>query len=229
MENMENIENMEDVNIMKKSKILLLVSILIASFTLSSCYCRNDKLILVNRDHDLPIPDIQSYENGIKAVNEYISCPIEDEFIEKYPYIEGYYGYNLENPFVIESYPISIFNIINIKIPRLSMDIDERLLLYFQYDNETYKYAKEYLMETLFLSEYPAKEYNGYIFYDRFNHSSDKNSPQKFSYFVCNDSKGTVIILELYYSIDDVSLYQDKYEWGKYMDVVYGQWYDFSQ
>ena len=201
---------------------------LIASFSLSSCYYRNDKLILVSRDHDLPIPDIQNYENGIKTVNEYISCPIEDEFIEKYPYIEGYYGYNLESPFVIEAYSISIFDI-GIKIPRLNMDIDERLLLYFQYDNETYKQVKDYLMETLILSECPTEEYNGYMFYDRFSQPSDKNYPQNFSYFVCNDSNGTIIILELYYSINNVPLYREEYEWGKYMDIVYGEWYDFSQ
>ena len=219
---------MWNMRIVKKLRIILLAGILTVAFTLSSCYYKNDKLILVSRDGDLPIPDTQSYEAGIDTVNEYISCPIDDGFLEKYPYIDGYYGYNLDSPYFIEAYPISIFNT-DIEIPRLNKDFDERLLLYFQYDTETYKQAKEYLMETLYLSEHFTEEYNGYLFYDRLVYSSDKNHPESFSYFVCNDSNGTIILLELYYNKQNDPLYREGYTWGEYMDVVYGEWYDFSQ
>lgn len=178
---------------------------------------------------EIDFPETISYEGqwirGIEYGHNY-SDIITEVFVKEYPYLDGYYGYYLDEDLYLDSdwrtFEVCDFNI---NIPAVDIGVDERLLLYFRYEDEVYQRAKGYLMENLDLSNTPIEEYNGYIFYDNF--TSDKYM-YEFNRFVYNDNNNAIILLGLYYDYSN-EFYADDYELGDFLNMFYGGWYDFSE
>ena len=211
---------------MKNARKILLVTVILFCLSLSSC----------TQDFatkDFEFTDKQSYEKGCPFAMEYgvlYSEYITESYLEEYPFVDGYYGYYRHENFYFPMCTTSFFGF-DVKIPLFDIAVDERLLLYFQYDKETYQRVKVYLAENLRLSEAPTHEYNGYVFYDSFTNQShtSKRDPHNFNSLVYNDANNTIILLGLYYNNDNNELYSTDYDWHEYLEVVYGGWYDFSQ
>lgn len=111
-----------------------------------------------------------------------------------------------------------------------SFDISDRALLFFEYDDETYNQAKEYVFANLTLSSEPIEEYNGYIFYDNYAEHFNFDFPYAFLRFAYNDSKNTLIFMGCYTFEDfDKDIEQTSADWGAFLEEYYGEWYDFSQ
>ena len=111
----------------------------------------------------------------------------------------------------------------------------EKVLVYIQYDINTYSEAKKYVMDNLFLSESHVAEYNDYYFFINETPSkTDPNlSPEKFPYdflrFAYNDNNNTLVFIgfcvsmELYEEVDAVAD-----DWPAFLEKYYGEWYSFS-
>ena len=110
--------------------------------------------------------------------------------------------------------------------------LDERVLVYIKYDDDTYENAKKYAMENLILSDAPVEEYNGYVFYDNFtNDGNEFKFPYMFNRLAYNDSNNTLIFLGLYcvHYDDDYLFRLYEYEWADLLEVMYEEWYSFSE
>ncbi len=144
-----------------KKIINLLVIVITLSLMFSSCTESHGNV-------EIDFPETISYEEqwirGIEYGNNY-SENINEVFVKEYPYLDGYYGYYLDEDLYFDSdwRTFEVYGF-NINIPAVDLGVDERLLLYFRYEDEVYQKAKTYLMGTLDLSDTPVEEYNGYIF-----------------------------------------------------------------
>ena len=136
---------------------------------------------------------------------------IPENFINAFDYIDGYCCHFC--------YGKSFF----------SLEVSDRALLFFKYDDETYQQAKNYVFESLELSISPVEEYNGYVFYDNYTGSLSNDFPYSFMRFAYNDSNNTLIFIGCYMSIGfDDNIDELSQNWGAFLNEFYGQWYDFS-
>ena len=133
---------------------------------------------------------------------------IPENFIEQYPYVEG--NYFIDN---------GVYKVVGGW---------EKVLLYIQYDSDTYVEAKAYAMEHLNLLDDSVIEYNSYFFYQ--NQSNECNRyPYDFNQFVFNDEKHTLVFIGFCVSVelhDEVDAVAD--DWPAFLEKYYGEWYSFS-
>ena len=202
-------------------KILLVIAL---SMCITLCSCTHDFVA-----EDFEFTDTQKLEYDSIPIMEYTSFVYErcmtESFFEEYPCSDAYYGYNRE-----ENLYLTYIDILNFSVPSplIGLDVDERRLLCFTYDDETYLKAKAYLMENMGLSEHPIEEYNEYVFYDIFDYIGLEGTNHDFSNFVYNDDTNTIIILELYYNVHNKDIYNSDYQWHEYIQELYSGWYNFS-
>ena len=136
---------------------------------------------------------------------------IPENFIDNFAYTNGYFCYFCYGK-------SSLFS------------ISDRALLYFEYDNETYYQAKEYVFENLNLSDSPVEEYNEYVFYDNYTGTLPINFPYSFMRVAYNDSNNTLIFIGCYMSSDfDQNIDELSNNWEEFLKRYYNNWYDFSQ
>ena len=182
-------------------------------FLVAICLC----ICLSACDTDDPF-EKKSLDNFSEEWSNYSTTDniIPEGFINRFAYTDGYcYHFCFGKDF--------------------SFAVSDRALLFFEYDDETYNQAKEYVFANLILSSKPVEEYNGYIFYDNyseqlFNEESSYAFPYAFMRFAYNDSKNTLIFIGCFTSHDfDENMKQTSADWGVFLEKYYGEWYDFSQ
>lgn len=211
---------------MKKITSLIVIVITLC-LVLASCKQNTDNIEIDDMEIEFPetINFPVNYIRGIEYGVTY-SSHINEAFFEEYPCLDGYYGYYIDENLYLDRCTIQV-NRLNINIPVIDIGVDERLLLYFQYEDEVYQKAKAYLMNNLDLSDAPVEEYNGYVFYDSFVTKKYSHS-YLFNKFACNDSNNTIVLFGLHYN-GHSKLNVDDYEWEEFLDKFYGGWYNFSE
>ena len=126
---------------------------------------------------------------------------IPENFIENFKYTDGYWCH-----FIFGKTFFSLFS------------QSERVLLFFEYDDETYFQAKEYVFENLKLSYSPVEKYNNFVFYDNYTDGESYCFPYSFVRFAYNDSKNTLIFIGCYMSRDfDDNIDEVTNDWGLYL------------
>ena len=115
----------------------------------------------------------------------------------------------------------------------------ERVLMELSYDAETYSKAKNYCLESMYLSDENVKEYKDYVFMENLSYPEDyeclengenKNFPHMFTMFAYNDSKQTLIFIGFYCGTglhNEVD--RDATDWGAFLDKYYSEYYDFDK
>lgn len=115
----------------------------------------------------------------------------------------------------------------------------ELVLMELSYDAETYSKAKNYCLESMYLSDENVKEYNGYIFLEnlelpqhlnRLENQKNVKFPYTFAMFSYNDSKQTLIFIGFYCGTglhNEVD--RDATDWGAFLDKYYSEYYDFDK
>ena len=206
----------------KRFKISLISCVMLFCLLLTSCDTEHETL------ETAELSEIQAYDGGNihgveygKTYDGYLRS-----VVEAYSYTNAYYGYYWDEDLYYQKCSRSILGH-KVTIPELNLYVDERLLYCFEYDKKTYPEAKNAFSEALEMSEEPVEEFNGYVFYDSFI-SYDSRFPYDFNRAAFNDSKNTIILLGFYYG-HTRALYEANYTWPELLEVVYGEWYSFSE
>ena len=195
---------------MKAIKKLTAVLLLIAC-AISFCSCTFlDFLFYTATPEEMPKRSFDDFGPSLSRVG-LGSNMIPEGFIDQFAYSEGYFYYYG---------PVTL-------LP----DSRESLFMFFQYDDATYQLAKEYVIDTMPLSDSAVEEYNNYHFFDVLgDHRYLNRYPSCFIRFCYNDTNNTLIFLALeafgQYRESTSELADD---WSAFLDEFYGQWYDFSQ
>ncbi len=119
----------------------------------------------------------------------------------------------------------------------------EKFLMYFKYEEEDYWKAKEYLFENFSLWDEPIKEYNDYIFYlntyyvdykdlPEINENYDYwyyGFPEEFQTYCYNDRTSTLMLIGYWNGSNKEERLLAKDEFGKFLESVFGKYYDFNQ
>lgn len=197
--------------------------LIVITLCLTLCSCTEDN----HGNVEIDFPETESYEDHVYSVDYGVGYGGFIDFVKEYPYSEGYQGHYLDSDlFWVPDWSFKVFDF-TVTIPVVDLGVDERLLLYFRYEDDVYQKAKAYLMEDLELSDdtLPMAEYNGYVFYDIF---LSRDSIRDFNCFVYNDNNNTIILLGLYYTYCTDKVYVG-YEFPEFLNAFYGGWYDFSK
>lgn len=136
---------------------------------------------------------------------------IPENFLTMFEYGQNkYYRYTNETTFV----------------PGGDMD---KTLMYLVYSEDIYKESKDYILCEMNLDFSQFKSYNGYVFY--FNEDFPHKTNFPFDYLMAgyNDTKNTLIFLGM-------SCERNKYpdleygetDFGKYLKIFFGEFYDFD-
>ena len=106
-------------------------------------------------------------------------------------------------------------------------DID-KTLMYLEYTDDVYEEAKNYILTEMDLDLSQEKNYNGYIFH--FNNDCLRtNFPYVYLIAGYNDSKNKIVFLGIYASTKKhPELDYGETDFGKYLKMVYGEFYDFD-
>ena len=110
---------------------------------------------------------------------------------------------------------------------RFLPDID-KTLMYLEYTDDVYEKAKDYILTDMNLDFTQEKSYNGYVFH--FNEDFGYIY-FPYSYLIAgyNDSKNRLVFLGLYASAKKYpELECGETDFGKYLKMVYGEFYDFD-
>ena len=204
----------------KKTIYVLFINILLASLLLTSCGDGDKKSVEKN--------NLDEFHREFGLTN-YV---IPENFIEQVDYSEGYYFHEYDENEMICWEPL----------PRLKCEGYEVILLYFQYDDRCYDEAKQYVFETLEISDTPAEECNGYYFYDYsapseyvsgyffingFYEWSDYEYPYYFYRLACNDNNNTLIFLGLNYYDNEHPI--EELTWEEILDTFFVDMYSFEK
>lgn len=111
----------------------------------------------------------------------------------------------------------------------LNRDPMDKTLLYVEYSDTNYKEAKEYIMTEMNLNIAEAKEYNGYTFYLNNDFEPREIFPFQYTMAGYNDEKNRLIFLGMVCaekSYPDVQYGET--DFGLYLEIFFGEWYDFD-
>ena len=190
--------------------------------TLQSC---NSNMMGVNNSKEIGLEDFNADKSDFEVT--YYVLPDHEfmvngedpdgNFIKEFDYVKGNYWRRVYGGILASNY-------------------QENLLIYMQYDVDTYIGAKTYAIENLILSEEPIYEYNGYVFY--FNDTATKNKhflnsnnhPYSFLAFSYNDDLNMLVFFGMYASGKSVESEIDAVadDWPAFLEKYYGEWYSFS-
>lgn len=107
-------------------------------------------------------------------------------------------------------------------------DID-KTLMYLEYTDNVYEEAKDYILTEMNLDFSKEKSYNGYVFH--FNEDFPHRTYFPHGYLMAgyNDEKNRLVFLGLTSSEKKYPEFEcGKTDFGKYLKIVYGEFYDFD-
>ena len=110
----------------------------------------------------------------------------------------------------------------------LLLDIFDKTLMYLEYSDDVYEEAKNYILTEMDLDLSKERSYNGYIFH--FNKDCRVDDfPYEYLMAGYNDSKNRLVFLGLYAAPEKhPELECGETDFGKYLKIVYGEFYDFD-
>ena len=187
--------------------------ILIIVFSLCLCSCSNTYY----KNKFLEKRNINKFNSNISELG-LANHILPDNFFDEFKALDSYFYYFLEEDYFTAN----------------NFEACDRLLLFFQYDKETYLLAKEFVFEHLKLSGEIVEIYNNYYFYDNITYANDSphlvnNYPYAFVRFCYNDTNNTLIFIgfdsygEFRQTADNLAN-----DWESFLKEFYGEWYDFS-
>jgi hypothetical protein len=194
-------------NILLRFALCLLAGILL--LTMVSC-----SALFPSQIHDSGL-DAFSLDASERGLTEYL-LPT-DGFIEKYAHTNGDYHY-FDNLYMNEQALESGF-------------------VYLEYEEATYKEAKQFCLDSMSLSTENAKEYRGYVFAEnlalteenRSEDGKDLRYPRYFIMFGYNDALNRLVFISLFCGdehAENAALADT--DFGAFLKEFYGEYYDFG-
>ena len=114
--------------------------------------------------------------------------------------------------------------------PFLFIEVFDKALMYLEYSDDVYEEAKNYILTEMDLDLSQEKSYNGYIFhFNTGRYNLVTNFPTGYLMAGYNDSKNRLVFLGIYASTKKhPELDYGETDFGKYLKMVYGEFYDFD-
>lgn len=162
------------------------------------------------------LPPGLSYREGVDVkyfefeLSEYSTAHlVSEDFLTKFEYGDNKFYWGAYESFLL-------------------LDVFDKTLMYLEYSDDVYVEAKNYILTEMDLDLSQEKSYNGYVLY--FNNDCLRTN---FSYVYLiagyNDSKNRLVFLGLYVSArNHPELECGETDFGKYLKMVYGEFYDFD-
>ncbi len=196
---------------MKNTFVRLILCVLSVILLLSMASC---SALFPGEIHDAGL-DAFSTDASERGLTEYL-LP-SDGFIEKYTHTNGDYHY-FDNLYMNEQALESGF-------------------VYLEYEEATYKEAKQFCLDSMSLSDENTKEYNGYVFAEslalteetRSEDGKDLRYPRYFTMFGYNDALNRLVFISMFCGDEhaEKAALADT-DFGAFLKEFYGEYYDFG-
>ena len=151
--------------------------------------------------------DVQYFNPSLSSFE--IAHLVSEDFLTSFEYGENKFYCSIYEPF-------------------LFLDVFDKALMYLEYSDDVYEEAKNYILTEMDLDLSKERSYNGYIFH--FNKDCRVDDfPYEYLMAGYNDSKNRLVFLGLYAAPEKhPELECGETDFGKYLQIVYGEFYDFD-
>ncbi len=150
--------------------------------------------------------DVQYFNPSLSSFE--IAHLVSEDFLTSFEYGENKFYCSIYEPF-------------------LFLDVFDKALMYLEYSDDVYEEAKNYILTEMDLDLSQEKSYNGYVFH--FNKDHRIIFPYEYLMAGYNDSKNRLVFLGLCAGIGKhPELECGETDFGKYLQIVYGEFYDFD-
>ena len=187
-------------------------------------------LIFTSCSQYLEVSSLEEYSIEASRNGGYSSISLDEpdcflpdsSFVEKYNYVDG--GFFMRGADLF----FSFFNVKDVK--------PEIAILHLKYDKEIYDSAKNEMLNKILPYNDKFYFYNDFVFYENSNYIykyKTRNFPETFTMACYNDSINTLVFIGFYHyegsSTPSLQYLKDiDKNWKLFIDIFYGEYYDFN-
>lgn len=200
---------------MKKGKLLACCAFFLAfSLLLGGCHLLEEDVLYIT--------GLENYSEALSSYSHTGQLFMPRDFLSTFTYESG-------NFFYYDRYGILCENPL------------ERVVLYLNYDEETYLRAKKCALQNIFSKEEVTRQYNGFVFVDNYvdegnfdEHTSKwlekskEGIPYDFTSVGYNDRNCCLIFIGFYCVTSEEMDVVNGLSWGEFLEHYFSEYYDFG-